>query len=411
MSNALTFEYRARNSGGKLIKGKVEAPNQSSAIAKVLALGISPIDVKERSATGLNMEIEIPGLSRGVGLKDLSVMSRQMATMVTAGISLVSTLAILAEQTEQKKLRRTLVAVRTEVEQGRAFSDALAKHDDIFPPLMISLVRAGELGGFLDQSLETIASNFEKEAELKSKIKSALTYPVVVLVIAILGVIGMLLFIVPVFKKMFEDLHSSLPLPTQILVNISGAMPIIAPILLVLIVGFSIWWSRNRHKESVRAFVDPIKLRVPVFGQLNAKLAIARFARNFSSMLAAGVPILRALAIVGETSGNLVIARSMDRVADSVRAGGTIAAPLAADPVFPRMVTSMVAVGENAGAMETMLAKIADFYDTEVEATTDQLTTLIEPIMIVLLGIILGGMIVALYMPMFSIIGDVNQSG
>lgn len=409
MTATLTYTYRARNSDGKVVRGRIDAASQSVAVSKVIALGVAPIEVKEASKAGLQMEIEIPGLSGRVKLKDLAVMSRQMATMIQAGISLVMTIGILAEQTESRKLAKTLAAVRTEIEQGRSFSESLAKFPEIFPPLMISLVRAGEFGGFLDESLEAVAVNFEKEAKLRGSIKSALTYPVVVLCIALLGVIAMLLFIVPVFKSMFENIGSQLPLPTQILVDISAAMPIIAPIVLALVVVFAIWWSRNKHKESVRRVVDPIRLRLPVFGLLNRKIAIARFARNFSAMMRAGVPILRSLAIVGETSGNLVIARAMDRVADSVRTGGTVAAPLMTEPVFPTMVTQMLAVGENAGAMDTMLAKVADFYDDEVEATTKQLTTLIEPIMIVLLGVILGGMIIALYMPMFSIIGEVSS--
>ncbi len=411
MSSTLTFEYKARNSDGKVVKGKVEAASQASAISKVVSMGVSPIEVKEHSNSGLQMEISIPGFSKGVKPGDLAIMSRQMATMIQAGISLVTTIGILGEQTESHKLAKTLVAVRTDIEQGRSFSESLAKFPEIFPPLMVNLVRAGEVGGFLDQSLEAIAVNFEKEVKLKGSVKSALTYPIVVLCIAVIGVIAMLVFIVPVFKKMFEDLGSTLPLPTQILVDISNAMPILGPVLLVLVVAFVIWWQRNKHKESVRRIVDPLKLRLPVFGVLNRKIAIARFARNFSAMMRAGVPILRSLAIVGETSGNLVIAKAMEKVSDSVRTGGTVAAPLMNEPVFPRMVTQMIAVGENAGAMDTMLGKVADFYDAEVESTTEQLTTLIEPIMIVLVGLILGGMIVALYMPMFSIIGEVSGQG
>lgn len=409
MTTAQSYTYRARNADGRVVKGRVDAASQSVAVSKVVAMGIAPIEVKEAPRTGLQMEIEIPGLSRRVKLGDLAVMSRQMATMIQAGISLVTTIGILGDQTENPKLAKTLAAVRTEIEQGRSFSESLARFPEIFPPLMISLVRAGEFGGFLDESLEAIAINFEKEAKLRGSIKSALTYPVVVLCIALLGVIAMLLFIVPVFKTMFENIGSELPLPTQILVDLSGAMPIAAPILAVLIIVFAVWWSRNKHKESVRRIVDPIKLKLPVFGQLNRKIAVARFARNLSAMMKAGVPILRSLSIVGETSGNLVIAKAMDRVADSVRQGGTVAGPLMAEPVFPTMLTQMLAVGENSGSMDTMLAKVADFYDAEVESTTEQLTTLIEPIMIVLLGVILGGMIVALYMPMFSIIGEVSS--
>jgi len=408
MSTALTFEYKARNPEGKVVKGKVEAPSQSLAIAKVAALGVTPIELKERSATGLNAEIEIPGLQKRVKAKDLAVMSRQMSTMISAGLSIVSTLAILAEQTENKRLAKALAAVRADIEQGRSFSDSLQKHDEIFPPLMVNLLRAGETGGFLDKSLDTVATNFEKEVKLMGSIKSALTYPVIVLIISIVGVIGMLLFIVPVFKGMFEDLGSSLPIPTQILVTLSEIMPILAPVLVVALVAGSVWWRKNKHKDSVRAIIDPIRLKLPVFGPLQAKLAIARFSRNFASMMGAGVPILRALSIVGETSGNYVIERAMHKVADSVRTGGSIAGPLATEPAFPSMVVQMVAVGENSGALEPMLDKIADFYDAEVESTTEQLTTLIEPLMIAFLGIVIGGMVVALYLPMFQLIGDVS---
>jgi len=409
VTSTLTFNYRARNAEGRLVKGRVEAASQAAAISKVTALGVSPIEVKPQSTTGLQMEIEIPGLSKGVGGKELAVMSRQMATMIQAGLPLVTTLAILADQTESKKLAAALTQVRTDIEQGRGFSDSLAKHDRIFPPLMINLLRAGEVGGFLDRSLEAIAVNFEKDVKLRGAIKSALTYPVIVLCIAILGVAAMLLFIVPVFKNMFAQMGTDLPLPTQILVAISNAMPIAAPILVVAIIAAVIWWRRNKNKTSVRRLVDPIRLKLPVFGPLIGKIAIARFARNFAAMIGAGVPILRALQIVGETSGNWVIEHAMERVADSVRTGGSIAAPLMQEKVFPGMVTQMVAVGENSGSLEQMLDKIADFYDEEVAAATEQLTAMIEPIMIAFLGLVIGGMVISLYMPMFSLIGDVNN--
>jgi len=409
MTSALTYSYRARNAEGRLVKGKVSAPSQSAAISKVQALGVVPVEVKAQSSTGLNAEINIPGLSGRVKKKDLSVASRQMATMIQAGLSLVTTLAIISEQTESKPLAKILAEVRSDVEQGRSFSDSLAKHDKAFPPLMIALIRAGETGGFLEQSLEAIAVNFEKELKLTGAIKSALTYPIIVLVISLLGVVAMVAFVVPVFKGMFDQMGTTLPLPTQILVGMSDGMPIVGPILLVLIVGIVVWWRINGNKESTRRVVDPIKLRLPVFGKLQTKIAIARFSRNFAAMMRAGVPILRALAIVGETSGNWVITHAMDRVADSVRTGGSIAAPLTQEKVFPSMVVQMVAVGENAGALETMLDKIADFYDDEVEASTEQLTAAIEPLMIGFLGLIIGGMVIALYMPMFQLISDVNQ--
>jgi type IV pilus assembly protein PilC len=224
----------------------------------------------------------------------------------------------------------------------------------------------------------------------------------------VLAVIGMLLFIVPIFKAMFEGLDSELPIPTQVLVVLSEAMGFIAPVLTVLVVVGVIWWRRNSHKPRVRAVYEPILLKLPVFGELFRKVAIARFSRNFSTMLGSGVPILQALSIVGSTSGNWVIEQALDKVQDSVRQGRSIAAPLAQEPVFPQMLTQMVAVGEDSGALEVMLAKVSDFYDAEVQSTTEQLTSLIEPLMIAVIGVVIGGMIVALYMPIFSIFDTIQ---
>jgi len=404
------FAYTARNARGKLIKGRVEASTQNAALGKLRTLGVAPVSVEEVSAgTGLQAEIRIPGMSKGPALKDLAVMSRQMATMVGAGLSLLRTLSILAEQTENKSLAKTLFVVKGEIESGQSLSDAMAKHPTVFPPLMISLVRSGETGGYLDKSLESIAESFEKEAKLRDTIKSALTYPVMVLVLAVVAVIAMLLFIVPVFDKMFKGLGSDLPAPTQFLVNLSNGMPFILPPLVIGVIVFSLWWGANKNTERVRKVVDPLKFKLPVFGNLFRKVAIARFSRNFSTMIGAGVPILQALSIVGETAGNWVIEQATKNVAESVRQGRSIAGPLADEPVFPSMVTQMVAVGEDSGSMETMLRKVADFYDDEVASTTEALTSLIEPLMITFIGLIVGGMIVALYMPIFSIFDAISK--
>jgi len=404
------FAYTARNARGKLIKGRVEASTQNAALGKLRTLGVAPVSVEEVSAgSGLQAEIRIPGMSKGPALKDLAVMSRQMATMVGAGLSLLRTLSVLAEQTENKSLAKTLSIVKGEIESGQSLSDAMAKHPTIFPPLMISLVRSGETGGYLDKSLESIAESFEKEAKLRDTIKSALTYPVMVLVLAVVAVIAMLLFIVPVFDKMFKGLGSDLPAPTQFLVNLSNGMPFILPPLVIGVVVFSLWWGANKNTERVRKVVDPLKFKLPVFGNLFRKVAIARFSRNFSTMIGAGVPILQALSIVGETAGNWVIEQATKNVAESVRQGRSISGPLADEPVFPSMVTQMVAVGEDSGSMETMLRKVADFYDDEVASTTEALTSLIEPLMITFIGLIVGGMIVALYMPIFSIFDAISK--
>ncbi|MFJ8896141.1 type II secretion system F family protein [Leifsonia sp. NPDC102414] len=403
MATTTAYAYKGRDASGKVVKGRLDATGQASAATRLRTMGLSPISIEEAPAgTGLNREVSF-SFGSGVKLKDLAIMSRQMATMIGSGLSLLRTLNILAEQTENKKLASVMADVRDDVETGISVSDALKKRDDVFPPLMVNMVRAGETGGFLDDALESIAGTFEKEVKLKGTIKSALTYPVIVLIMSILAVIAMLLFIVPVFEKMFEGLGSQLPLPTEILVVASHAMVWIAPVLVIAAIVFAVWWGRNKNRESVRKRVDPLKLRIPVFGSLLKKIAVARFSRNFANMIGAGVPILQALRIVGETSGNWVIENALVEVAESVRQGDSISKPLATQPVFPAMVTQMIAVGEDAGSLETMLDKIADFYEQEVEAATEQLTAMIEPLMIAFLGVVIGGMVIALYMPIFQI--------
>jgi type IV pilus assembly protein PilC len=338
----------------------------------------------------------------------LAIMSRQMSTMIGAGLSLIRTLNILAEQTENKELARILGVIRSEVESGSALSEAMFKHPIVFPPLMVHMIRAGEAGGFLDAALDGAADNLEADVKLRDTIKSALTYPVVVLIIAVVAVIAMLLFVVPIFEQMFADFGGQLPLPTQVLVVMSKGMPVIVPILIVGGIAFSVWWNVNKNTERVRSFIDPIKLKLPVFGMLFKKVAVARFARNFSTMIGAGVPILQSLAIVGETSGNFVIEKALLKVQESVRQGKSVSGPLALEPVFPSMVVQMIAVGEDSGSMEVMLNKVGEFYEAEVEQTTNALTSLIEPLMIAFIGIVIGGMIVALYLPVFSIFNEIK---
>ena len=405
MSNAVrTFEYKSRNSSGKLVRGKLDAATEGAVVTKLKVMGLAPVDIKESVAgTGFQREITFGGGGKAVGLKDLAVMARQMSTMTGAGLSLLKTLDILSTQTGNSKLAAILTTVTRDVESGSSFSEALAKHPVDFPPLMISMVRAGEAGGFLDSALDSMADNFEKEANLRATVKSALTYPVMVLLMSVVAVALMLIFIVPVFKDMFEGLGGGLPLPTQLLVTMSESMIWFVPLAVVVGVATSIWWRANKNTERVRRTLDPLKLRMPVFGGLMKKIAVARFTRNFSNMIAAGVPILQALSIVGETSGNWVIERATKNIADGVRQGKSIAEPLAKETVFPPMVVQMIAVGEDSGAMEIMLNKVSDFYDAEVKASTEALTSLIEPLMIAFLGVVVGGMVVALYLPIFSI--------
>ncbi|WP_456788512.1 type II secretion system F family protein [Cellulomonas sp. P5_C5] len=403
MAITRTYEYSLSDKNGKIVKGRIDAQNEAAVANRLRAMGVAPLMIKEVVGGGLQTEINIPGFSDRVTLKDLAVMARQMATMISAGLSLLRTLSILADQTESKPLAKVLAQTRNDVETGGSLSESLGRHMQIFPPLMVNMIRAGEVGGFLEKALVSVAENYESEVKLRAQIKSAMTYPVMVFCMAILAVVGMLLFIVPVFQKMFEDLGGELPWPTQILVMLSGLMKFLAPILVIVVVVFSIWWKRHKNDRAVRAFVQPLTLKIPIFGPLFKKVAIARFTRNFGTMLGAGVPILQALDIVGETSGNYVIELAVKDVQESVRTGQSLSAPLANHAVFPPMVVQMISTGEDAGALETMLEKISEFYDEEVTATTEQLTSLIEPLMIAILGTIIGGMIIALYMPIFSI--------
>ncbi|MFC9983020.1 type II secretion system F family protein [Microbacterium keratanolyticum] len=405
------YSYRATDAtSGGVVKGTLEAASETAVVNKLRAQGLIPLDVQLLSKTGLNQEITIPGFEKRVKISSLAVFSKQMAGLVTAGLPLLRVLTILSEQTEDKVLQTALVAVQAEVARGAALSVALESHPDVFPPLMISMVRVGEMGGFLADALQSVARTYADEAELQNKIKSATTYPLVVLSIAILGVIAMVTFVVPVFKSMFEGMGSELPLPTQIIVSISNNMIWILPVMIVVAVVGWIWWSRNKNTEAVRKRIDPLKLRMPVFGPLNTKIAVARFARSLSMMLNAGVPLIQALAIVGEASNNYKIEQAVLTVQESVRQGRSFSVPLAKAEVFPSMVAQMVSVGEESGTLPEMLSSIADFYENEVETATEQLTASIEPILIVGIGIIIGGMVISLYLPIFTIYGELGAA-
>lgn len=406
-----SWNYTSRNQSGKVVKGKLEAPSESAVLGKLQSMGLSPLSVQEgKAGSGLSMEISLRGFEKGVDLKSLAVASRQLSTMISSGLPLLRALHILGDQTENKKLKEIMGRVANDVETGGSFSDSLAKHPLDFPPIMISMVRAGEAGGFLEGALDSLATNFEKDAKLRGEIKSAMTYPIMVLLIALVAVVIMLTFIVPIFKNMFEGLGSSLPAPTQFLVNISQNMFWIVPTIVVLAIVGMVWWKRNKNTEGVRKTLDPLKLKAPVFGTLVQKIAVARFTRNFANMIGAGVPILQALNIVGSTSGNYVIEMATKRIAESVKLGQSISKPLSEESVFPPMVVQMMSVGEDSGSLEIMLVKIADFYDAEVESATKGLTSMIEPLLIAFLGVVIGGMVVALYMPIFSIATAIQGS-
>lgn len=403
----LTYEYAVRDRAGKMVKGTLEAENQGQVVLKLKTMGYAPVSITQANA-GMNRELSIPGFGGKVKTKELAVMARQFATMINSGLSLLRALTILGEQTENKILRDVIGQVRSDVETGQSLSTSLAKHPRVFPPIMINMTRAGEVGGFLDKVLLQLAENFEADVKLRAKVKSAMTYPVVVFVMAILAVIGMLLFIVPIFAKMFDDMGATLPAPTRALVFLSSVLKYGGPFIVVGVIALSVVWGRVKHKEKVRNVVDPIKLKMPIFGGLAQKIALSRFTRNLGTMLRSGVPILQALDIVADTSGNSVVAKAVRSVQQSVRQGDSLARPLEEHDVFPSMVVQMMAVGEDTGALDEMLVKISEFYDQDVEATTEALTSLIEPLMIAFLGAVVGSMIVALYMPIFGVFNLIN---
>ncbi len=397
-----TFDYQVRDRGGKVVRGRIDAESPTAVASKLKSMGYAPISITEANA-GLNKEIKIPGVGNKVKLKDLAVSARQFATMINSGLSLLRALAILSDQTENKALAEVYGSVRLAVEQGSSLSQALGQHPKVFPPIMVNMTRAGETGGFLDQVLVQLADNFEAEVKLRSTVKSAMTYPLVVFGFAIISMTAMLLFIVPVFSTMFEGLGGTLPLPTRILVTLSHILKTFMPFIVILLIIGLILWKKYKNTPRVRDVVDPLKLKAPVFGPLFQKIALSRFSRNLGTMIHSGVPILQSLDIVADTTGNVVIARAVRDVEVSVRQGESLAGPLVNHPVFPPMVVQMMAVGEDTGSLDAMLHKISDFYDQEVEATTEALTSLIEPIMIAVVGAIVGAMIVALYMPIFKV--------
>ena len=406
----MTYAYKVRDRQGKPVTGTLEAESVAIVSAKLRSMGYVPVSI-ENSGAGKSLssrEIKIPGLSGRIKLKEVAVFSRQFATMINSGLTLLRALSILAEQTENKELARIVGEVRKDVERGSALSAALTKHPKAFSRLYVAMVRSGETGGSLDAVLLRLATTIEKQVELRRKVKSAMTYPIVVGAIVVLILIAMLIFVVPMFKGMYGDLNAKLPAPTLVLLAVSNAFKKFFP--LVFVGAGAGAWAAKRYigTPDGRRRWDAFKLRAPVFGQLAHKTALARFSRSLAALVRSGVPILDALEIVSETAGNTIVSDAVSQTQAAVKSGESLAKPLEAHPVFPPMVVQMIAVGEETGALDEMLEKIADFYDGEVEATVDALTSLIEPLLIVVMGVAVGGMVVALYMPMFSIISKLD---
>lgn len=406
---AHTYSYRVRDRQGKIVTGKLEADNEAAVSQKLRDMGYFVIGVEEERVPITKKEIRI--LQPKVKSKDVTVFTRQFATMINAGLPLVKCLSILSEQTESPVLTEVITDVQHEVEMGRSLSEALAKHPNIFKDLYTSMVKAGEIGGVLDDVLLRIAATLENEDEIRRRIKSAMTYPTAMFAISILLLFVMLIFVVPIFENMFKDMGATLPFLTKIIVNISHFLASWkgAVLLVAVITGF-IFLRRWLRTPVGRRKLDALKLKLPIFGTLFHKMALSRFSRTLGTLVASGVPILQALEITSNTVGNVLVAEAVDNVRAGVKEGDSIARPLGQSPLFPPMVTQMLAIGEETGALDTMLNKVSDFYDSEVAATVEALTSLLEPVLMVFLGVVVGTIVIALYMPIFSLISQFSKA-
>jgi type IV pilus assembly protein PilC len=397
-----TYTYRVRDRRGSLLAGELQADSRDLVLSRLREQGLIPLEVKVKSR-GMSSEIKFLTKTK-VKLKDLAVFSRQFATMINSGLPLLRALAILENQTEAKQLAKVVGQMRLDVEQGTALSAAMAKHPKAFSRLYVAMVRAGETGGVLDSVLLRLADTLEREVELRRKIKSAMSYPIVVMAVVILILSAMLLFVVPTFKNLFSSLGGTLPLPTRLLLAVSDGFKKYF-LFVFLFFGAAIFaFRRWKRTDRGRYAVDRLKLKIPIFGQLFHKTAMSRFARTLGALSRSGVPLLQSLDIVAETVQNEVVANAVRDVQASVKEGESLAEPLSRHEVFPPMVVQMLAVGEETGALDTMLEKISDFYDDEVSATVDALTALIEPLLIVVVGGTVGLIVISLYLPMFRLI-------
>lgn len=399
-----TYVYTVRDRAGKSISGSLEGDSSAAVTAKLRQMGYIIVKLSEKKAEGLNMRIGGKRKPKKVKSKDLTVMSRQFATMVNSGLSLTKCLSILSEQSESQGLRAIVTEVQKDVEGGQSLSDSLGKHPKAFPPIFVNMVRAGETGGVLDEVLMRVAEHFEKENALRAKIKSAMSYPLMMgaMVLIIMGI--MITFVVPVFVNMFAQLGGDLPLPTKLLVETSNFVRGRWYVIIAVVIGSIYGFRAFKATEKGRYRIDQVKLHLPIVGKLTSKIALSKFTRTFSTLISSGVPILSALDIVADTAGNAIVAEAVKKARVGIKEGETISKPLAESAVFPAMVVQMIAVGEETGALDSMLSKIADFYDADVEASVDSLTSLIEPLMMAVLGVGVGFMVIALYMPMFKVI-------
>jgi type IV pilus assembly protein PilC len=400
---ATTYDYKVRDPDGKLVKGRLDADSVPVVANRLREMGYLPVEIKKGSPFSLRGDFEIPGLTDRVKLKEVAVMSRQLATMVAAGLTLVRALSVLAEQLESKPLRSAVLDVRADVERGSAFSASLEKHPKVFDRLYISMVKAGEAGGQLDTVLLKLATRIEKQVELRSKVRSAFTYPIVVVALVVVIVSAMMIFVVPTFKHLYGSLNGQLPLPTRIVIKISDTVASVwALAVIAIVIATVVGVRRLIRSDSGRAQWDRLKLKVPVFGQLTLKIALSRFTATLSALLLAGIGIIEALEITAENVGNRVVADAARSAQAGVREGRSLGSTLAEYPVIPSMVTQMIETGEESGTVGDMLGRVATFYDNEVDATVSSLTSLLEPALIVFMGVCVGAIVVSLYLPMFD---------
>lgn len=401
-----TYRYNAMDPNGRTVGGTLEAESVELVRAKLADLRYHILSIREaKSKAGLHDFVS--SLQR-VKLKDLVVFSRQFATMIDAGLSVVKCLDILQRQSRNPRLKEVIGAVKHDVAGGTSLTEALQKHPRIFSALYVNMIRSAEAGGILDTVLDRLSTFLEKEQETRNKIKSAMTYPAVVFCFAMLMLVALLFFVLPKFKTIFESMGLQLPLTTKLMLNSSTYLRQYWYIAIVVSVGAVLLLRLAARSEKGRYAIDAAKLRMPVFGDLILKTAVSRFARTFGTLISSGVPVLRALEIVADTAGNLVVSETVARARVSIKEGDKISTPLFGSKVFPVMVTQMIAVGEETGRLDQMLVKVANFYDDEVDATLKSLTSLIEPLMIVGLGLIVGFIAVSVISPIYSIVGSLG---
>jgi type IV pilus assembly protein PilC len=400
-----TYVFRAIDLAGVKARGELEADSKQAVSDQLKRRGLIVLEIADKSAS---REIQLGFLKR-VKPTELAVFSRQLATMITSGMSILRALYVLEEQTEGKFLKETLVAVRKDVEAGLSLSDSLARHPKVFSPLFVAMAQAGETGGVLEGSLMRVADQLEKDASLRRQIRSAMVYPTLVIVFAVGVMMALVAFLVPVFEGVFKQFGGELPSITKFSVFLSHAVTGYWWLMFMLAIGAAFAFIRWKRSSWGRPQWDRFRLRVPMkVGTIVQQVAIARWSRTLASLTSAGVPLLLALEITGKTGGNVAVEEAMDGVIASVKRGGTIARPLAQAPVFPSMVAHMVGVGEETGALDTMLDKVADFYEDQVEASVKALTSILEPVMIIVIGGIVGFIVISMYMPLFSVYNSIK---